>query len=114
MKIKKGWNIIPIPIFCGYLWVKFTKNMVKDANNIGITIETNDYLGLSFKKSNNKGGEFCMMIRRNTPDIIAHEALHIVNMLLNDRNISINTTDDELQCYLLSWIVAQVEKINHN
>lgn len=45
-----------------------------------------------------------------TPKIIAHESLHIANMLFKDRDITPDLDNDEPQAYLLGWVVECVGK----
>lgn len=114
MKKTTVWHSIKIPIYHGKLWIKFSNDFIKDAKKIGVDLQpnANEFLGLAFRKKQSGAGAYCIMIGRNTPDIIAHECLHVVNYIFHDRSISINTENDEAQCYLLSWVVTQVELVN--
>jgi hypothetical protein len=46
-----------------------------------------------------------------TQGIIAHEALHIVNILFQQRCVGYQLDNDEHACYLLEWIVDEVNNI---
>ncbi len=41
---------------------------------------------------------------------IAHEALHEVALIYEDRGIKLDIENDEPQCYLLGWIVGECHK----
>lgn len=114
MKKVKGWYRVQVPIYFGNLYIKFSKDFIKDAGRlkINLTDNANEWLGLAFRKSQKKAGAYCILIKRNTPDVIAHECLHVVNYILHDRGITIDTANDEVQAYLLSWVVSQVELVN--
>ena len=43
--------------------------------------------------------------------IIAHEALHIVSRVFNDRNIDYSHINDEHAAYFIGWIVGECHKI---
>ena len=41
---------------------------------------------------------------------VAHEALHIVNLLFNNIGAKPDLNNDEPQAYLLGWVVEQIHK----
>lgn len=41
---------------------------------------------------------------------VAHEALHVVNYMMRDRDMVPDLNNDEWQCYLLGWVVRQCHK----
>jgi hypothetical protein len=41
---------------------------------------------------------------------VAHESLHIVNMLFENRGVVYRLDEDEHACYLLDWITNSVHK----
>lgn len=103
---------VQIPIYFGTLHIAFSKNFVKTAKKFKVELKdsANDYLGLAVRISDKKACKYLILINRNTPDVIAHEALHITNYILEDCGITIDTTNDEVQAYLLGWVVTQVIK----
>jgi len=46
-----------------------------------------------------------------TPGIIAHEAKHIVNKIYKDLDIVLDRSNDEPECYLLSYIVNRIWEV---
>jgi hypothetical protein len=45
-----------------------------------------------------------------TASSIAHEALHVVNFMMKDRDMVPDLNNDEWQCYLLGWVVRQCHR----
>lgn len=108
---KDGWYCVNIPIYFGKLWVKYSEDFEKDAKLIGVTLRegANEHLAITFKKDSKGPSEYVIMIGKHDASVIAHEALHAVNFILNDVHIELSITNDEPQCYLLGWVVSQVE-----
>ena len=79
--------------------------------------DTSDCDAISFK-TKDKFSErvYVMAFNRNAVKnhIIAHEALHITNFILYDINHVSSYTNDEVQAYLLTWIVKQFDKAFKN
>ena len=44
------------------------------------------------------------------PKNIVHECCHIKNMIMKDRGMQADLTNDESECYILSWLVEQCYK----
>ena len=45
-----------------------------------------------------------------THSSIAHEVVHIVNAIYDDRGMKLDVHEDEPQAYLTGWITAQIYK----
>ncbi|WP_447410805.1 hypothetical protein, partial [Clostridium perfringens] len=43
-------------------------------------------------------------------DIIAHEAVHVVNHVYNDSRMMLDPLNDEPQAYLTGWVVGEMHK----
>ncbi len=43
-----------------------------------------------------------------TQGVIAHEALHIVNILFQQRGVLYQIDNDEHACYMLQWVVDEI------
>lgn len=55
-------------------------------------------------------GDFIIWTREKAskvPTTLAHECLHIANMILHARGITIDTENDEVQAYLLGWLMKK-------
>lgn len=48
------------------------------------------------------------LIEDTTPDIISHEALHLTNACLKHIGHDLDCDNDEVQCYVLDWVVRQI------
>ncbi len=108
---KDGWHCVNIPIYFGKLWIKQSEDFEKDAKLIGVTLKSgaNDHLAITFKKESKGAGEYVIMIGKHDAAVIAHESLHVTNFILDDVHVELSITNDEPQCYLLGWVVSQVE-----
>lgn len=108
----KRLHKVNIPIYCGELLVLYSKDFTKDGRRFGldISIAESRYLGLAIRLRDRKYNRYLVLINRNTHNIIAHECLHVVNFILYDHGITIDTKNDEVQAYLLSWVVKQCYK----
>lgn len=101
-----------IPLYFGRLYIYFSDSLDEIFKETGIEVETRG----STLISDSCGGAFSMdgdhylvfEINEITPGIIAHEAKHFVNHLFDERGIYLDSTNDEPECYLLSWAVQKV------
>lgn len=55
-------------------------------------------------------GYFILLKPNASANTVAHEAVHIVNKVFNDRGIKLDSNNDEPQAYFTGWVV---EKINY-
>lgn len=107
---------IKIPIYFGNLIVILTD----DLNNIGykgVIPDMSDCYAYCFKENSNGFTDYYIVldIENVKPSIIAHEALHCVGEIFEDRGIKMDINNDEPQCYLLGWVVKQChEFLNKN
>jgi len=76
------------------------------------TMSMHGFEGCCFRNNDSDGYSRYIMAFLNdtTPKIIAHECLHFVGYLFEDRGINFSTTNDEPQCYLLDWAVGECHK----
>lgn len=104
-----------IPIYHGEIWIIFSDDFIESGKELGIEFRksANECLGLALRKEIKGPGVYCIFIKthkRLSVDVLAHEALHIVNYIFEDRGISINTKNDEPQAYMLGWVLSNVYK----
>lgn len=107
--------ITKIPIYTGYLYILFTQDFVKASRELGVEIQpnANEFDGIAFKKCTGKKSGYILFVKTNRKDfwsILTHEALHITNYILEDAGIKISTDNDEVQTYLLGYIMKHVQK----
>lgn len=69
------------------------------------------YDGVSFRDHVGEYTQYVMAFNKDVSSkTIAHEALHTVSKIFEDRKIWCDVTNDEPQCYLLGWIVGECHK----
>jgi hypothetical protein len=54
---------------------------------------------------------FVIFHKKWTIQDIAHECLHLLNFIYDDRDISYSIDNDEPAAYYLGWLVTKVERI---
>lgn len=67
----------------------------------------------NLKYQKNKDYRVVIFLSKNdklTHGILAHEALHAANSILDDIGYKFNPDDDEPICYLLTWIIDEAYK----
>lgn len=58
--------------------------------------------------------EYVIAFEYSEPQIIAHEVVHLVNYIYQDRCIELDLKNDEPQAYLTGWLVEQINNIINN
>lgn len=103
MKIMK----FKIPIYFGWFQVVVTDNFKEAEKRLRITGDTPDELYDAYTVRTNSA--YTLVIKPNLkPSAIAHEGLHVVNMLFEDRGVKLSTDNDEPSAYMLSWVVDKI------
>lgn len=100
---------IKIPIFKGDLiFIKYETTAELDAKyKLNIPYE---YVAIVFN-DNAKDGytRYVFAMRQVSIHQIAHEALHVAQMIMHDRGMERHEVD-ETEAYLLAWVVEEAEK----
>lgn len=101
-----------------YFCPGFTREELTEAIKLNFDVEYDKDLtgcyGSSIEVNTEKGGGVFVWIKNKelTPfsiSVIAHEALHVTNMILSGSSIEIDiNSNDEAQAYLLGWIVRKI------
>lgn len=111
IKIKKTW----IPIYHANFNIILSNSTSKIEKFIKDIDMSNPYA--SAIKHYNKGNCYSIVLNFDREDslkithgIIAHECLHIVNMILVDRGVLPDFNNDEPLTYLLEYITNKVHK----
>lgn len=111
-KIKK----IAIPIYCGWLSIVFSKDFNYSIKKLKIDTkgrtDMNEFEAWSVFQKDKRGVTHYMILYNQNPShsTIAHEIVHIVNAIFNDRVMALDAINDEAQAYLTGWITQQVYK----
>lgn len=100
------------PIYKSDLIIIQDKSIQKVIDTYNIDWDANGFDGVSFRYPK-KNGYLQYVIILTDPvniNIIAHEALHIVNYMFQDFGIVYDVDNDEPAAYLLGWIVNEITK----
>jgi hypothetical protein len=63
----------------------------------------------TFKKGEGNVTAYCLYLSdKNDNSVVAHEAFHIVSMVLRDRGIPLIKETEEAYAYLLKWIIEKI------
>jgi hypothetical protein len=112
MKIVK----VDIPIYFGRLDVVVSKNfnaaLKKFKEQFDPKFNANQYDAFVFKIMSKKGySRYVVFVKPNSsPKVIAHESVHIVNLIFDDTKIQIDIHNDEPQAYLTGWVTGEIYK----
>lgn len=102
-----------IPIYFGYLYVVLSDNFQESAEKLHLPVGETPlkcFGACTWGKHNKKNvTEYFLFFPPDPSHMsIAHESLHVVNWIFNDRNIKLDVVYDEPQAYLLGWVVTKV------
>jgi len=101
----------PIPIYHGVLEVVLVDDMAEVVKKYYWIKEGDKYDGVAFVLDPPKGTiKYVVVLRNKSPDIIAHESVHICNMIFKEKGIKPDLENDEPQAYLTGWIVDKIMK----
>ncbi len=105
--IKKKFNI---PLYECDLTIIQGSNIKKESDRYGIDIDAG-FEALVFKERK-KGYSIVMIFEDGTtPEIIAHESLHVVTYVFDRCCMTISNNNDESAAYLLGWVVEKCHKV---
>ena len=97
---------IAIPIYYGTLVIIKANNWDKAIKKYNIEGNTNGFGAMVFKDYKDR---YVALFRNNpSPAVIAHEAVHVVNHVFEDRFMKLDPLNDEAQAYLTGWVVEQI------
>lgn len=52
-------------------------------------------------------GNYVIYMKKKSISTLAHECLHITNMILERANVKVDLDNDEAQAYLLGWMIKK-------
>lgn len=101
---------IKIPLYYGDLVLIQTDDLEKVEKEYN-TESLHSSEACVFRNHNKNGWSvYVMAFESKKPFMIAHESLHVVNRIFDDRGIKLDPENDEPQCFLLGWIVGECHK----
>lgn len=104
-----------IPIYTRKLVFVLSDNPEEEAKKLNLVFDDDkkffDCRGVAFFSTYKNRDAYFIFVRDRlvTPwDTIAHEVLHITNMIMSRAGVEASNTNDEAHCYLLGWIIHQI------
>lgn len=109
--MKKNKNYIAriqIPLYGGEVFIYTDRETYSKATGDSVSdLEMHD----GITDYDDSRTEFSMgLFALPTPGLIAHEALHVVTEVLDDRGVQISRKNSEAMTYLLEYLVNQIHK----
>lgn len=98
---------IKIPYYFHSLTIIQTNNFKKIEKKYNLD-SLGDYEGVVF---DNKSDIYVVLRKNTTPSIIAHEVIHIVNLIFNSVGIKLDPNNDEAYAYTVGWIIKKIHKV---
>lgn len=97
---------VKIPLYYGDLYIIYTDNWEEAFTSSGFDSEEMENTDGHFCSCGTH--EFYIFMATKSPGAIAHEAKHFINRLFKLRGVKLSRTNDEAECYLLTWAVDQI------
>ena len=103
---------IEIPVFHGWLYLYQGVSFEDVAEKHNFVFEKSGMDAVSMSDlDENEVTAYIIAVKENvSASSVAHEALHVVNYMMKDRDMVPDLNNDEWQCYVLGWIVRQCHK----
>jgi hypothetical protein len=103
---------LEIPVFHGWLYLYQGVPFDEVATRHNMVVEKDGADAMSGSDiDKNEVTAYIIAVEDNvSASSVAHEALHVVNYMMKDRDMVPDLNNDEWQCYLLGWIVRQCHK----
>lgn len=100
-----------IPIYHGTLYVIYTKDLKPIIKKHNLREGSEKCDAFVFSVEGKKGGiRYYAVFEKNDVSVLAHEALHIVNFIFDDKHITPDVKNDEPQAYLIGWVFDKIYK----
>lgn len=112
MRIKK----IDIPIYYGSLIIVVSDKYPDVAKKFGLSEDVDRFGAFVWTRQDSSGiTEFLICIDEEVENhLIAHETVHLVNAIFEDKGIQLDRSNDEPQAYLTGWVFKQIEDFVNN
>lgn len=98
---------IKIPLYSGNIIIYITDDLqeVSKIHNLG---NVKDYDAFAFEIEDEEKDNYYMAFEKPVKySVIAHESLHITNLICKNQCIKLDHDNDEPQAYLLQWVFEQ-------
>ncbi len=105
MTIKKKFSI---PLYFGDLHIIYTDNWEEAFESTKINQQLTENTAAYFCALS--AHEFYIFLTDKNPGNIAHESKHFINTLFKYRGVKLSYTNDEAECYMLTWTVNTIHK----
>lgn len=106
MRVRK----VDIPIYYGKLIIVISNNYPKVAKRYKIEEDISKAGAFVWNDEKNDQLRYYVCVDENIENhLIAHEVVHLVNLIFLDRHIELDRQNDEPQAYLTAWIFKQIE-----
>lgn len=101
-----------IPIYFGTLIIHQNKSLKPIKKKYKLNGDIDKIDACAFTTYSKKGfAKYVMAFTGTcTPGIIAHEVVHIVNMIFKDVEVDLDVYNDEPQAYFTEWVTNQCHK----
>jgi len=99
-------KIINIPIYCCKLTIVLDKNLSYVEEKYK-TKSLKDF-GAATLKNESKYRDYIVAFEYVSGSIIAHEIVHIINLIYLDCGIELDRINDENQAYLTGWLFDEI------
>lgn len=104
-----------IPIYGGKLIFIVSADFEEQGRKYKVSLDESDIacLGLAARDYYKNRKAYYIFIKSHHKDnwgLICHEALHTTNFILDSVGIPADNNNDEAHCYLLGWIVENIQK----
>jgi hypothetical protein len=99
---------IDIPIYQCKLTIILDKDLSYVEKKYG-TKSLSDYGAITMRVPN-EFSEYIVAFEYTEGTIIAHEVVHLKNLIIQDKGIKLNTFNDEPEAYLTGWLFKQIDK----
>ena len=103
---------VEIPIYYGNLIIIISNNYKEVAAKYDLKENVDNYGAFVWGKRNENGiMEFFVCVDEQVENhLIAHEVVHLVNMIFIEKGIELDRHNDQPQAYLTGWVFREIEK----
>lgn len=103
---------IKIPVYNSTLYIYLVDNLKDVAQDLNYHFnDVENMWAITFKNCSDDN----ILYVAFTPDyinkVIAHECVHLVNLLFDCKGVKLNLEDDENQAYWTGWFYDEIEKV---